>query len=215
MSEKMSQIALGIEKYRLNSEHDQFNKLFVIGTSLEDELIEDLDNMGLPRVDSQESDEIGKDFDKVERLPFMKNVFPALKAGAIANEKITKNWKNFYTELKSQLSKVQGLRETLQRRSVAISSFKTNSALIVKKKLKESTVYNYEQLNEEITALEEENKQLEDKIMNINKVLGQDLDEFTLSENIKNILTEFLAEHKKNVAIGMKEVNKMSAKINS
>jgi hypothetical protein len=56
ISTHMSQIALGIEKLRMNSESIHLEKLFTTGTTIEDEDIEDLDGITLSKLNSRESD---------------------------------------------------------------------------------------------------------------------------------------------------------------
>ncbi|CAI2363203.1 unnamed protein product [Moneuplotes crassus] len=213
ISERMTKIALKIEKYRLSSDQMQLRKIFDKNTTVDDDLIEDLDEVSLNKMESKETQDVGKDYVKVERVPFQNNVFPALKAGATANKPLTENWKILYIELKSQLSKVQGLRETLQRRSSAISSYKTNIEVLRKKRSKASASYNLENLQPEIYALEKSNIELDKKIQTMNKVLGQDLACFTLGATIKKVLETFTEDNRKDVSQGVKIVAAQDSKI--
>ena len=202
----MSHLALGIEKFRLKSETTQLSKLFTIGDIINDEDIEDLDNTGMSRFNSKESDPICDEYDKIERTPFMKNTFPALKWGCKAVEYLNENWKTLSNALKTQLSKIQGLKNALERRSSTISDYKTNLTLIKKKKLKQESAYNYENLHIEIETMEETNRQLKEKIFKVNKDLSEDLAEFSLSDNVSACLSQFLKKHKEDKAQKLQEV---------
>ncbi|CAI2362840.1 unnamed protein product [Moneuplotes crassus] len=213
ISDKMSKVALRLEKYRMDTEQRQLTKLFTKGNTLSDEYIDDLDDLPLSKVDSRETIDAAKDYDKIERLPFLKNIFPALIAGATANKAVTENWKELHTDLQAQLYKVKGLRETLQRRSTVIAAYKTNIIVLNKKKLKISSSYNFENLQPEIDSLERENKDLEKKIETINKALCDDLFKFTLNQNIKTILEKFLERNIKEVSKGVKKVASQSSRL--
>lgn len=202
----MSQIALGVEKFRLNSETMQLDKLFVLGSTIDDEDIEDLDQIAMSRMNSKESDPIGDEYDKIGRIPFMKNVFPAMKQSSKVNDELNESWKELHNSLKAQLSKIQGLRKALERRTATISTYKTNLALIKKKRLKQDSGYNYETIHGEIEKLEADNKDLEVKILKINNDLSADLADFSLTNKIKTELQEFMKRQKADVKDGLNEI---------
>lgn len=170
----MTQIALGIEKFRLNSESYPLDQLFTMGGTLDDD-IEDLDTLAMIKNNSRDSDKIADEYDKIDRLPFMKNVYPALKQGAKGKESISEDWKILLNGLKSQISKIQGLKQALKRRSNAISAFKTNLAVLNKKKVKQASEYTYESIHSEIEELEKESKILDLNIKKVNQDLSDDL----------------------------------------
>jgi hypothetical protein len=101
INETMNQISLGIEKFRLNSETNPFEKIFAWNSHFDSGEIEDLDN--LQRVNSRESDSIGEEYDKIARIPFLKSSIPILKKGWKANEVLAENWKYMLSWLKAQL----------------------------------------------------------------------------------------------------------------
>ena len=202
----MSQIALGVEKFRLNSETIQLDKLFLIGSTIDDEDIEDLDQVAMSRMNSKENDPIDEEYDKIGRIPFMRNVFPVMKQSSKVNDELNSSWKELHNSLKAQLSKIQGLRKALERRTSIISTYKTNLALIKKKRLKQDSAYNYESIHVEIERLEADNKELEAKILKINSDLSEDLSDFSLTNKIKDQLQEFMKKHKTDVAVGLNEI---------
>mmetsp|Transcript_33379 Transcript_33379/g.38319 ORF Transcript_33379/g.38319 Transcript_33379/m.38319 type:complete len:296 (-) Transcript_33379:429-1316(-) len=79
ISESMSQVALSLEKFRLNSETLELDKLFLLGGFIDEDNIEDLDDITFARFNSRENDPMIEDFDRISRLPFKKNFFPSLK----------------------------------------------------------------------------------------------------------------------------------------
>lgn len=209
----MSQIALNLEKYRLNSESVDIQKLFV-GAGLDEGDIEDLDNLAMSRFNSKESDQNSDEYDKIDRIPFMKNVFPTLKQGSKAKEAMSETWKVLLKGLKAQLSKIQGLKQALERRTNTISTFKSNLAVVKKKKLKQEA-YNYENLYGDIEALEKKNVLLEGKILKINKDLSDDLGDFSLTSTLKSLLDEFVSTHKSTLSKGLEEVENVKGNIES
>ena len=62
ISDSMSDIALGLEKFRLNSETADLDKLFLLGGFIEEEDIEDLDNIALSKINSRDSDRPGDEY---------------------------------------------------------------------------------------------------------------------------------------------------------
>lgn len=79
ISESMSQVALSLEKFRLNSETAELDKLFSLGAIIEEDDAEDLDSIAFSRNDSRGNDVNLEEFDKISRVPFKKNFFPSLK----------------------------------------------------------------------------------------------------------------------------------------
>lgn len=162
ISDSMSEIALSLEKFRLNSETADLDKLFLLGGFIEEEDIEDLDNIALSRVNSKDHDKQSDDYDKITRLPFKSNMFPTLKESSRVNSFLNQNWKNLYSNLKVQLAKIHGIKgkgfvflhrfhiDAMERRKAKITQYKTNQSLITKKKLKQDSAYDYSSLASEI-----------------------------------------------------------------
>ena len=206
ISESMSQVALSLEKFRLNSEATELDKLFSLGGIIEEEEMEDLDNIAFSRNDSRGNDLNLDEFDKISRVPFKKNFFPSLKECSRITWDINENWKNLYRNLKVQLAKIHGVKDAMDRRTSAISKYKANSSLIKKKKLKQETNYNYLSMYAEIEALEKENISLNDKIVKINKNLSDDLTELSITETIESEVAKFVTKYKQDVDSGSADI---------
>jgi hypothetical protein len=193
----MSQIALGLEKLRLNSESNHLEKLFSTGNNNCDDDIENLDDVGLSKINSKESDNTSDEYDKIDRLTFMKSIFPSLKQETKADKDLRKSWNQFYEVLRIHLSKINGLKTTLDSRSAIIAQYKTNLGVVKRKRYKQEPAYHLDAIIAEIDAIESENKELETKILKINLDLSSDLEEVNLQDNIHTALTEFMDKHKK------------------
>jgi len=107
-----------------------------------------------------------------------------------------------YRSLKNQLSKIQGVKDAMKRRTDAISKYKSNLMMIKKKRVKEESNYNYISLHKEIEELVEENKVLESKITKINNDLCNDLTDLSVTEVVENEVHRFSVKYKQDVEVG-------------
>lgn len=202
VSTSMSQIALSLEKFRLNSETVEMDKLFSIGGLSDDDDIDDLDNPAFSRINSRENDPAVEEFDRISRMPFKKNFFPSLKECSRVTGDVNEHWKFLHRSIKIQLAKIQGMKDAMKRRAVAIDSYKTNLTLMNKKRVKQESNVGSIALLREIEQLQQDNKSLEERVSKINKDLCADLTDFSIPEVIDSEVSRFTENYKSGVEAG-------------